>query len=66
MPRQPIPNRVSEPALARKNMDMSVAKLDAARAILGARTDTEAVDRALAEGRAMGGEAAIAYAHEDS
>jgi hypothetical protein len=28
-------------------MDMSVAKLDAARIILGARTDTEAVDRAL-------------------
>jgi len=38
---------VSEPAVARKNMDMDVRKLDAARAILGARSDTEAVDRAL-------------------
>jgi hypothetical protein len=28
-------------------MDMDVEKLDAARRILGARTDTEAVDRAL-------------------
>lgn len=41
------PGRVSEPALARKNMDMDVTKLDAARRILGARSDTEAVDRAL-------------------
>lgn len=41
------PGKVSEPALARKNMDMDVAKLDAARKILGARSDTEAVDRAL-------------------
>jgi hypothetical protein len=41
------PGKVSEPALARKNMDMDVAKLDAARRILGARNDTEAVDRAL-------------------
>lgn len=39
--------RVSEPALARKNMDMDVAKLEAARHILGASTDTETVDRAL-------------------
>jgi hypothetical protein len=38
---------VSEPALARKNMDMDVRKLEAARLILGARSDTEAVDRAL-------------------
>jgi hypothetical protein len=41
------PGKVSEPALARKNMDMDVAKLDAARRILGARSDTETVDRAL-------------------
>ena len=41
------PGRVSEPAVARKNMDMNLAKLDAARRILGARSDTEAVDRAL-------------------
>jgi hypothetical protein len=47
MTRKPIPHRVSEPALARKNMDMSVAKLDAARTLLGAHTDTETVDRAL-------------------
>jgi hypothetical protein len=39
--------RVSEPAVARKNMDMSVDKLDQARRILGARTDTETVDLAL-------------------
>jgi len=39
--------KVAEPALARKNMDMNVDKLDTARRILGARTDTEAVDRAL-------------------
>lgn len=41
------PRRVAEPALARKNMDMDVVKLEAARALLGARTDTETVDRAL-------------------
>ncbi len=40
-------SRVSEPALARKNMDMDVGKLDAARMVLGASTDTETVDRAL-------------------
>ena len=39
--------RVAEAALARKNMDMDVSKLEAARAVLGARTDTETVDRAL-------------------
>jgi len=39
--------RVSEPAVARKNMDMDVRKLAEARRILGASTDTEAVDRAL-------------------
>ncbi|MEO8336440.1 MAG: hypothetical protein ABI664_15780 [bacterium] len=47
MQRKSAPSRVAEPALARKNMDMDVAKLDAVRAILGARTDTETVDRAL-------------------
>ena len=40
-------SRVSEPAVARKNMDMDVRKLAEARRILGARNDTEAVDRAL-------------------
>lgn len=39
--------RVGEPAVARKNMDMDVRKLDEVRELLGARTDTEAVDRAL-------------------
>ena len=39
--------RVSEPAVARKNMDMDVRKLEAARRTLGALTDTETVDRAL-------------------
>jgi hypothetical protein len=39
--------RAAEPALVRKNMDMSAAKLEQARHYLGARTDTEAVDRAL-------------------
>jgi len=48
VPKKPRTARVSEPALARKNMDMDVSKLEAARQILGARTDTEAVDRALA------------------
>ncbi|MEP6730782.1 MAG: hypothetical protein ABJE10_09095 [bacterium] len=47
MSRKSGPHRVSEPALARKNMDMSVAKLEVARELLGARTDTETVDRAL-------------------
>ena len=47
MKRKTTVSRVSEPALARKNMDMDVAKLDAVRGILGARTDTETVDRAL-------------------
>jgi len=41
------PGRVNEPAIARKNMDMDVAKLERARAVLGARTETETVDRAL-------------------
>ncbi len=40
-------SRVAEPALARKNMDMNVDKLERARLILGARTDTETIDRAL-------------------
>lgn len=39
--------RVAEPALARKNMDMNVQKLEEARRVLGAQTDTETVDRAL-------------------
>ena len=39
--------RVSEPAVTRKNMDMDARKLAEARRILGARNDTEAVDRAL-------------------
>jgi hypothetical protein len=47
MARPRKPGRVAEPAVARKNMDMDVSKLDAARRILGARTDTETVDRAL-------------------
>jgi hypothetical protein len=42
-------DRVSEPALARKNMDMDVRKLTAARSILGARSDTETVELALDE-----------------
>ena len=44
---RPRMRKVAEPAVARKNMDMDVTKLDIARRILGARTDTEAVDRAL-------------------
>lgn len=47
MTRKPQPRRVAEPALARKNMDMDVGKLEAARELLGARTDTETIDRAL-------------------
>jgi hypothetical protein len=47
MSNKPKIGKVAEPALARKNMDMDVRKLDAARRILGARSDTEAVDRAL-------------------
>jgi hypothetical protein len=47
----PKKGRVSEPApaLARKNMDMDIRKLDAVRALLGTRSDTETVDRALDE-----------------
>lgn len=33
--------------VARKNMDMDVTKLRRARRVLGARTETETVDRAL-------------------
>lgn len=33
--------------LARKNMDMDVTKLRRARQLLGARTETETIDRAL-------------------
>lgn len=45
----PKNRHVSEPALARKNMDIDVRKLAAARGFLGASTDTETVDRALDE-----------------
>ena len=37
------------PATIRKNMDIDAALLASARRVLGARTDTEAVNRALAE-----------------
>ncbi|MEO7458304.1 MAG: hypothetical protein ABIY52_18745, partial [Gemmatimonadaceae bacterium] len=47
MARKTTTRHVAEPALARKNLDMSVAKLDRARELLDARTDTETVDRAL-------------------
>ncbi|MBA3888989.1 MAG: hypothetical protein H0X64_00505 [Gemmatimonadaceae bacterium] len=40
------PGRVSE-AVARKNMDMDIRKLAAARRILGTETDTETVDQAI-------------------
>ena len=33
--------------VARKNMDMDVTKLRRARQLLGARTETETIDRAL-------------------
>lgn len=55
--------RIKKPALSavtpgatrvRKNMDMDPAKLDAARAVLGATSDTETVDRALAFVAAQG------------
>jgi hypothetical protein len=45
----PKNRHVSEPALARKNMDMDVHKLAAARLFLGTNSDTETVDRALDE-----------------
>lgn len=38
----------SRTARVRKNMDMDPAKLHAARAVLGTRSDTETVDLALA------------------
>ncbi|MGH7616576.1 MAG: hypothetical protein ACREPM_05050 [Gemmatimonadaceae bacterium] len=41
------PSRVSETALARKNMDMNVHTLAEARRILGTRSDTETIHRAL-------------------
>lgn len=52
MPRNRSTLRGAVPATAseervRKNMDMDVAKLDAARRILGTRTDTETIDQAL-------------------
>ena len=43
----PKRTQVSEPALARKNMDMDVVKLAAARQYLGASSDTETIDWAL-------------------
>jgi Arc/MetJ family transcription regulator len=43
----PKKSHVSEPALARKNMDIDVRKLAAARKFLGASSDTETVDLAL-------------------
>ena len=44
----PLPERVSVPRV-RKNMDMDPAKLAAVKKILGAPTETEAVDRAFDE-----------------
>ncbi len=41
--------RDREPVRVRKNMDMNPAKLAAVKEILGAPTDTEAVDRAFDE-----------------
>ena len=43
----PKRTQVSERALARKNMDMDVVKLAAARQYLGASSDTETIDWAL-------------------
>ena len=49
--RERRPARVREsltiPGRVRKNMDMDAAKLRAAQEALGARTETETVDRAL-------------------
>ncbi|HEY5441157.1 MAG TPA: hypothetical protein VIJ90_07760 [Gemmatimonadaceae bacterium] len=43
----PKKSHASEPAFARKNMDIDVRKLAAARKFLGASSDTETVDLAL-------------------
>ncbi len=40
---------VAKPSIKRKNIDMDQHKLDRAKALLGARTETEAVDMALGE-----------------
>lgn len=37
----------SKPALRRKNLNIDQKKLDQVRSLLGARTETEAVDQAL-------------------
>jgi hypothetical protein len=46
MPRKPIGRAHAAPRV-RKNMDMDAAKLGRAQELLGARTETEAVDMAL-------------------
>ena len=40
---------IAKPSIKRKNIDMDQRKLDRAKALLGARTETEAVDMALGE-----------------
>ncbi|HEV2181233.1 MAG TPA: hypothetical protein VGR59_12985 [Gemmatimonadaceae bacterium] len=48
MKKPAVPAATAGATRVRKNMDMDPAKLDAARAVLGSRSDTETVDLALA------------------
>lgn len=47
MPKTGTPRRRAAPAFKRKNMLMDQRKLDVAKAVLGADTETAAVDAAL-------------------
>ncbi|MBM3278647.1 MAG: hypothetical protein FJY95_11295 [Candidatus Handelsmanbacteria bacterium] len=46
-PRQALPKASAKPALRRKNLNIDQKKLNLVHSILGARTETEAVDQAL-------------------
>ena len=45
--RQAQPKASAKPALRRKNLNIDQKKLNQVRSLLGARTETEAVDQAL-------------------
>ena len=46
-PPVPVPRRSAQPEIRRKNLNLDQAKLDRAVELLGARTETDALDQAL-------------------
>lgn len=46
-PSRPVSRRSAQPEIRRKNLNLDQAKLDRAVELLGARTETDALDQAL-------------------